>query len=80
MVAKPGSMGWKFLKALSVNLINILLAGTLIVGTTGAGKTWAFDLLVTQAVWRGEAVTIIDPKGDKDSWLRRSGRVNWRAS
>ena len=39
---------------------------TLIVGTTGAGKTRAFDLLVTQAVLRGEAVIIIDPKGDKD--------------
>jgi conjugal transfer pilus assembly protein TraD len=39
---------------------------TLIVGTTGAGKTRAFDLLVTQAVLRGEAVLIIDPKGDKD--------------
>ncbi len=39
---------------------------TLIVGTTGAGKTRAFDVLVTQAVLRGEAVIIIDPKGDKD--------------
>ena len=42
----------------------------LIVGTTGAGKTRAFDLLVTQAVLRGEAVIIIDPKGDQD--LRRT--------
>jgi len=39
---------------------------TLIVGTTGAGKTRLFDLLVTQAVLRGEAVFIIDPKGDKE--------------
>ena len=39
---------------------------TLIVGTTGAGKTRAFDVLVNQAVLRGEAVIIIDPKGDKD--------------
>jgi conjugal transfer pilus assembly protein TraD len=39
---------------------------TLLVGTTGAGKTRAFDVLVTQAVLRGEAVIIIDPKGDKD--------------
>lgn len=36
----------------------------LIVGTTGAGKTRLFDLLITQAVMRGEAVFIIDPKGD----------------
>jgi conjugal transfer pilus assembly protein TraD len=39
---------------------------TLIVGTTGSGKTRLFDTLVTQAVLRGEAVIIIDPKGDKD--------------
>ena len=38
----------------------------LIVGVTGAGKTRTFDLLVTQAVLRGEAVLIIDPKGDRD--------------
>ena len=36
----------------------------LIVGTTGAGKTRLLDLLVTQAVLRGEAVVILDPKGD----------------
>jgi conjugal transfer pilus assembly protein TraD len=42
----------------------------LIVGTTVAGKTRAFDLLVTQATLRGEAVIIIDPKGDQD--LRRT--------
>ena len=39
---------------------------TLIVGTTGSGKTRLFDLMVTQAVLRGEAVIILDPKGDKD--------------
>lgn len=39
---------------------------TLIVGTTGAGKSRSFDLMITQAVLRGEAVFIIDPKGDKD--------------
>ena len=39
---------------------------TLIVGTTGAGKTRLFDLLVSQAVLRGEPVVIIDPKGDKE--------------
>lgn len=39
---------------------------TLIVGTTGAGKTRLFSLLITQAICRGEAVFIIDPKGDKD--------------
>jgi hypothetical protein len=38
----------------------------LVVGTTGAGKTRLFDLLVTQAALRGEAVVVIDPKGDQD--------------
>lgn len=38
----------------------------LIVGTTGAGKTRAFDLLIQQAILRREAVVIIDPKGDHD--------------
>ena len=39
---------------------------SLIVGTTGAGKTRMFDLLISQAVLRGESVIIIDPKGDKE--------------
>ncbi|SET35708.1 conjugative transfer system coupling protein TraD [Thorsellia anophelis] len=39
---------------------------TLIVGTTGAGKTRCFDTLITQAILRNEAVIIIDPKGDKE--------------
>ncbi|NVZ10523.1 conjugative transfer system coupling protein TraD [Allochromatium humboldtianum] len=44
----------------------------LIVGTTGAGKTRLLDLLVTQAVRRGEAVVILDPKGDAE--LQASAR------
>ncbi len=39
---------------------------TLIVGTTGSGKTRMFDILISQAIARGEAVIIIDPKGDKE--------------
>lgn len=39
---------------------------TLIVGTTGSGKTREFDILISQAVLRGEAVIILDPKGDKE--------------
>jgi len=39
---------------------------TIIFGTTGSGKTRLFDILITQAVLRGEPVIIIDPKGDKD--------------
>jgi conjugal transfer pilus assembly protein TraD len=39
---------------------------TLIVGTTGSGKTRIFDILISQAILRGEGVIIIDPKGDKE--------------
>lgn len=39
---------------------------SLIVGTTGSGKTRLFDILITQAILRGESVFIIDPKGDKE--------------
>lgn len=45
---------------------------TLIVGTTGAGKTRTFDLLIAQAITRGEPVIIVDPKGDRD--LRRAAQ------
>ncbi|WP_095158214.1 conjugative transfer system coupling protein TraD [Pseudomonas sp. Irchel 3E13] len=38
----------------------------LIAGTTGSGKTRQFDILISQAILRGEAVIIIDPKGDKE--------------
>jgi conjugal transfer pilus assembly protein TraD len=36
----------------------------LLVGTTRAGKTRLLDLIVAQAVDRGEAVVVWDPKGD----------------
>lgn len=39
---------------------------SLLFGTTGAGKTRFFDLMISQAIMRGETVVIIDPKGDKD--------------
>ncbi|WP_448205445.1 conjugative transfer system coupling protein TraD [Azospirillum sp. sgz302134] len=38
---------------------------TLLLGTTGAGKTRSFDIMIAQAILRGEAVFVIDPKGDK---------------
>lgn len=41
-----------------------LVGHTLIVGTTRVGKTRIFDLLIAQAIFRGETVIIIDPKGD----------------
>ncbi|OGU21655.1 MAG: hypothetical protein A2580_18270 [Hydrogenophilales bacterium RIFOXYD1_FULL_62_11] len=39
---------------------------TLIVGTTGAGKTRTFDVLIAQVIAMGYSVIIIDPKGDRD--------------
>ena len=39
---------------------------TLVVGTTGAGKTRLFDLSIAQDILRGECVIIIDPKGDRE--------------
>lgn len=41
-----------------------LVGHTLIVGSTRVGKTRLFDLLIAQAIARGETVIIIDPKGD----------------
>jgi conjugal transfer pilus assembly protein TraD len=41
-----------------------LVGHTLVVGTTRVGKTRLFDLLIQQAIFRNEAVIIIDPKGD----------------
>ena len=39
---------------------------TVIFGTTGAGKTRLFDLLITQAIFRNDTVIVIDPKSDSD--------------
>lgn len=43
---------------------------TLLLGTTGAGKTRFFDLEISQAIARGDTVIVIDPKGDRQ--LQRS--------
>lgn len=42
---------------------------TIAFGTTGSGKTRLFDLVISQAVARGESVFIVDPKGDKELML-----------
>ena len=39
---------------------------TIMFGTTGAGKTRAYEIMVTQAIHRGDTVIMIDPKGDKE--------------
>lgn len=46
-------------------LPDVVLEGhVLILGTTGAGKTRMLEVLALQAVGRGDAVVVIDPKGD----------------
>ncbi|MBN3761051.1 conjugative transfer system coupling protein TraD [Burkholderia sp. Ac-20365] len=39
---------------------------TLIAGTTRAGKTRLYELIITQLIYQKRTVFIIDPKGDKD--------------
>ncbi|MYM92724.1 conjugative transfer system coupling protein TraD [Duganella vulcania] len=53
--------------------LNNLEGHTVIFGTTGCGKTRMFEVLITQAIHRGDCVWIIDPKGDKD--LRERARI-----
>ena len=54
---------------------------TFMVGTTGSGKTRAYEIMVAQAIHRGDTVIMIDPKGDKDLMERmkrecaRAGRA-----
>ncbi len=45
--------------------LDLLKGQTIIVGTTRSGKSRTFEVLIEQCVRRGEAVIIIDPKGDK---------------
>lgn len=48
-----------------VRPISSLGGGTLLVGTTQAGKGVVLSSLVTQAILRGDAVIVIDPKSSK---------------
>lgn len=52
--------------------------GTLVVGTTQAGKGVVLTSLIAQAVLRGEAVVVIDPKSSKR--LRRAVQAACRAA
>lgn len=55
-----------------------LVGHTLLVGTTRVGKTRLLDLMIAQAIFRGETVIIIDPKGDHG--LARNARAACEAS
>lgn len=57
--------------------LDLLEGHTLIVGSTGTGKTRLIDPMIAQAIARGEAVIIIDPKGDHD--LREKARYSCEA-
>ncbi len=64
-------MGAPWIHGVETNETDIMLpiphakGHTIIVGTTQSGKTSLLRVMVTQAVMRGEAVIIIDPKGEK---------------
>lgn len=58
--------------------ISSLGGGTLVVGTTQAGKGVVLTCLVSQAILRGEAVIVIDPKSSRR--LSRAVRAACRAA
>ncbi len=43
----------------------LLAQHTVIAGAPGSGKTRALEILIRQAIERGDAVVVIDPKGDE---------------
>lgn len=71
---KPRPMGATWIHGLEPNETTLMQplqhaeGHSLITGTTGSGKTRIFDVLISQAILRNEAVIIIDPKGDKDMY------------
>ena len=66
----PGSLWIHGLNRGREHGINIPLKSleghTIMFGTTGAGKTRAYEIMVAQAIHRGDTVIMIDPKGDKE--------------
>ena len=71
-LAEKHEMGQKWIHGLNEETREINVPASwfnghlLILGTTGSGKTRLADLLCTQCIMRGEALVIIDPKGDRE--------------
>lgn len=70
---EEGQMGQRWIHGLGVeNEIPLYIkfehlgGHTLIVGTTGSGKTRMLDTLITQAISMGVPVICVDPKADRD--------------
>lgn len=72
----PPVGGNPFLHGVELNEVDIMIpnvdrAGhTLVLGTTGVGKTRLLEVLVTQDIARGDVTIVIDPKGDSDLLMR----------
>lgn len=68
----PPVGGNPFLHGVEINEVDIMMpfvdrgGHTLVLGTTGVGKTRLLEVLVTQDIARGDPVIVIDPKGDAD--------------
>lgn len=66
-----GAIGWSALHGVGEKDIPLTVSektlegGTLIVGTTQAGKGILMNVLVTQAILKGDAVLVIDPKNSR---------------
>jgi conjugal transfer pilus assembly protein TraD len=56
----------------------LLARHLLILGTTGVGKTRLLELLALQAIARGDAVVVIDPKGDEGLRARLASAAGGR--
>lgn len=82
---KKNDKGQKWIHGLSEKIEDISIPANwfnghlLILGTTGSGKTRLADLLCTQCIMRGEALIIIDPKGDKEMLCNaRNAAITYR--
>jgi conjugal transfer pilus assembly protein TraD len=83
--ADPNFPGNKWIHGVNLDKekdINIPLKAleghTIMFGTTGSGKTRAFEIMIAEAIHRGDTVIVIDPKGDHE--LKERMRIECRRS